>query len=214
MSASASTEKRGATGFLPRAPNAEQSLPPPLQLRSPPPLSQLVSPPEEPSQLSLLDELPEQLSPLLESPEHEPDEVSLLPSQLSLLLVSEVLDVPEQPQLTSSGRASIDPDPLESLPPICPDPTPPDGLDPPTPVKIGPPVLPLEETVTPLVLSPPLVAPVPALVLALPHPARSRLLAARTGDTAAPPLKTRGQSTPAFPAGICDDCRVIHAPVG
>lgn len=209
---------------MPRAPNAEQSLLPPLQLRSPPPLSQLVSPPplsqlsplEEPSQLSPLDESPEQVSPLLESPEHEPDEVSLLPSQLSLLLlVSEVSTVPEQPQLVSSGCPLKDPDPLELSPPTCPEPTPPEAFDPPEPAKIGPPVpVPaLEETVTPPLI-PPLVAPVAPVVLPPPQPARSRLFAVRTGDTGSPPLKTRGQSAPSFPAGICSDCRVTHVSVG
>lgn len=202
-------------GRLPRAPKAEQSLLPPLQLRSPPPLSQL-SPLEEPSQLSPLDESPEHESLLLESPEHEPDEVSLLPSQLSLLLVFEVSTVPEQPQLVSSGRVSIGADPLELLlPPTWPDPTPPETFEPPEPAKIRPPVpvAPLEETVTPPLI-PPLVAPVAPVLLPPPQPAISRLFAVRMGDTGAPPLKTRGQSAPAFPAGICDDCRVTQVSVG
>ncbi len=104
---------------------ADRAIPlPPLQSRSPPPLSQL-SPPEEPSQLSppllspehvspsLLS--PEQESPSLLSPEHESEESSLLPSQLSLLEpLSISVMVPEQPQLASIGVTLIEPDPLDS----------------------------------------------------------------------------------------------------
>ena len=105
----------------PRPRLTAQSPLPPLQSRSPPPLSQLsppeepsqLSPPEEPSQLSLPLESPVHVSPSLVSPEHESEEESLLPSQLSSVLVPTVSTVPEQPQLTSIGVASTEPDPLE-----------------------------------------------------------------------------------------------------